>query len=153
MRFILDECMTLKASQLLIAALKLHKPPIEAQFLEHYLGSKGGLDVDWTKKLEEEGDWCVITCDNGRERGEKARLKGPPLHLICPYRKITGFFLSGKMAQRSGFEKARCIFYTLPELLEYTETAPRGDRFKISPSRTGYAIYPWPLTSTLLTTT
>lgn len=102
MKVMLDECMTLRASRLVIDALQLHKPPIHAIFLEEYLGQKGGLDVDWTKLLMEEGGWCVVTCDNGKAKGAKARLRGPPLHLILPARRITGFFLAGKMASRPG---------------------------------------------------
>jgi len=103
MRIMLDECIAPRASRLLIDALKLHRPPYEAQFLVDFMGAQGAHDVDWTKILAEQGDWIVITADSGKARGEKAKLKGPPLHLVLPHRKITGFFLAGKMAQRSGF--------------------------------------------------
>src|SRR5690348_11614057 len=116
MRIMLDECMTTKASRLVVDALKFHKPPVEAWYLEDYLGQKGALDIDWTQQLSIDGDWCVITCDHLNPRGSKAKSKGPPLNLILPARKITGFFFGGKMAAASGFEKARAMIFTFPEI-------------------------------------
>jgi hypothetical protein len=140
----------LRASRLVIDALKLHKPPIYAVFLEDFLGAKGGLDVDWTKVLMEEGGWCVITADNGMARGRKAGLRGPPLHLILPARRIPGFFLAGKMASRPGFDKARAVIYTWPEILRRAVAAKEGERFKIYPSGAdGYRVEPWPLRESL----
>lgn len=149
MRFMLDECMTKRASYLLVEALKLHKPPIESYFLEDHFGAKGLHDGDWTKELEKEGGWSVITCDMGRIRGEKAKLKGPPLHLILPFRKITGFFLSGRMASRSGFEKARSVLYLFPQIHEMANTAVAGTRFKIVAHQLGYRMDIWPIKAAL----
>lgn len=149
MKIMLDECMPPKASRLLRDMLLLNKPPIEAALLEDYLGCKGGLDCDWVKLLEEEGDWYVVSADTGKMRGAKAKLRGPPLHLILPARNVTGFFLSGKIAQRSGFEKVRAVIYTLPELLLRAGVAPPGTRFKIAPNAHGYSVSEWPLKSSL----
>lgn len=121
MKPMLDECMPPKASRLFASMLLLNKPPIEATFLEDYLGEKGQWDCDWTKLLQDEGGWYVVTADNGKARGTKAKLKGPPLHLILPARGITGFFLAGNAPQRSGFEKIRVVICTLPELLVRAE--------------------------------
>jgi hypothetical protein len=148
MRLMLDECMTLRASRLLVTALQLHKPLIESHFLDDYLG-KGALDPDWTKLLAEEGNWCVATCDHRNPRGKKAKAKGPPLQLILPARKITGFFLGGQIASLSGFEKARAILYVFPELWQQAQTAPPGSRFKVLMHGSGYRMIPWPVTSTL----
>jgi hypothetical protein len=153
MRIMLDECIAPRASRVLIDILKLHKPPLEARFLVDHVGAQGALDYSWTKELEEQGDWIVITSDNGRSRGERSRLKGPPLHLVLPARKITGFFMAGRMAQRCGFDKARCVIYAWPDILAYAESAPKGERFKIAPvdAGKGYCVYPWPLTGSLPT--
>lgn len=145
----LDECMPPKASRLFAGMLQLNKPPIEAVILQEYLGQKGALDCDWAKLLQEEGGWYVITADNGKAKGAKAKLKGPPLHLILPARGITGFYLAGKMSQRSGFEKIRAVIYTLPDLLLRAGLAPPGTRYKIKPSGHGYSVSEWPLTSAL----
>ena len=145
----LDECMTQKASRLVVQGLQLYKPPIHGEFPEDYFGFKGALDIDWTKQLQAEGDWSVITTDIGRQRGNQARLKGPPLHLILPARNITGIFLSGKMAQRGGFEKARCIFYLIHEIVAAIERSAPGTRFKIRPAGNGYSMSPWPFTERL----
>jgi hypothetical protein len=157
----LDECMTLRASHLLINALEIHKPPIKAEFLEEHFKvdgtaiGKGALDPDWAKVLADEGDWCVITCDSKKPKGERAKLKGPPLHLILPARKITGFFLTGSMASASGFEKFRAVICVMPQLLERTnpQIFPAGTRFKISATngRTAYEISEWPVKETLPT--
>jgi PIN like domain len=149
MRVMLDECMTLRASRILIAALAIHKPPIEAHFLVDYLRTQGALDVDWAEQLQAEGDWCVITCDYRTPRGQKARAKGPPLHLILPHRKITGFFLGGKIATFSGFEKARAVIYTFPELWQKAQIAEPGSRFKVTRTGTGYKLSDWPQISSL----
>jgi hypothetical protein len=151
MRVMLDECMTTRASRLVVDALKLHKPPIEAHFLEDYLGAKGSLDTDWTQTLADEGGWCVITCDYRNPRGAKARSKGPPLHLILPSRKVTGFFFGGKIAGVSGFEKARAVIYTFPDIWQHAQKAPAGSRFKIVRSGAGYRFEPWPFAETLPT--
>lgn len=149
MRVMLDECMTTRASRLLVEALKLHKPPVEAHFLEDYLGAKGLLDADWTSQLAQEGDWCVITCDYLHPRGSKAKAKGPPLHLILPSRRITGFFFAGKIAALSAFEKMRAVIYTFPEIWTHATDARAGSRFKIVRSGQGYRFDKWPLTVTL----
>ena len=149
MKIMLDECVTLRASRLLIEALKLHKPPIEAAFLEDYLSYKGSLDIEWAGRLESEGGWCVVTCDNGKARGGKAKLKGPPLHLILPAKRITGFFLAGKISAFSGFEKARSVLYTLPEIIRREASSEPGSRFKIIAQADGYIVKEWPLTGSL----
>ncbi len=157
----LDECLTLRASHLIIDALRLYKcePPIQVEFLEEHFKpdgtqiGKGAWDVDWTKILAEEGGWSVITCDSGRSRGERARLKGPPLQLILPARRITGFFMSGAMSSYSGFEKFRAVIYLFPQIVKILSTHdyPMGTRFKIraTASRQGYEIAEWPLTDSL----
>jgi hypothetical protein len=141
----LDECMTLRASNLVINALALHKPPIEAFFLENYLGAKGVLDPDWAESLAEDGDWRVITCDSQKPRGEKAKLKGPPLHLILPAKKITGFFLGGSIPNRPGFEKFRAVVCVWPQVLKVATDASPGTRFKITAHGDNYRIEEWPL--------
>src|SRR5579859_553346 len=130
MKIMLDECMPSKASHLLVDLLKLSKVSVSAHYLETYLG-KGSLDKDWAKLLAAEGGWSVVTCDNGRARGERTKLKGPPLQLILPARGITGFFLSAKMSQASGFEKVRAVIYLMPEIIERANQTPTGERYKI----------------------
>jgi len=150
MKIMLDECMPPKASRLVVALLKLHKPPIEASFLADYMGKPGSADPDWANRLAHEGEWCVVTCDYKRPQGAKARAKGPPLHLILPSRKITAFFLGGKIAQADGFEKVRAVLYLLPEIWERATTAPIGTRFKIlRKGATAYQITPWPVRALL----
>lgn len=78
-------------------------------------------------------------------RGAKAKSKGPPLQLILPARQITGFFLGGKIASLSGFEKARSVIYTFPEIRQAAQTAAPGTRFKIVRSGSGYRVSEWPL--------
>jgi hypothetical protein len=152
----LDECLTLRASHLIIRALELHKPPIHAEFLEEHFRTdgatigKGAWDVDWAKTLEEGGDWSVITCDSKRPKGERAKLKGPPLHLILPSRRITGFFMGGKMPNFPGFEKFRAVIYLFPQIHERILSCPAGSRFRIHPTNSrGYEILDWPLKETL----
>jgi hypothetical protein len=149
MKFMIDECMGTKSSRLLAGLMGIHKPPIEAHFLEDYLKTKGTYDIDWTEILEREGGWSVVTCDHRSPQGTKAKSKGPPLNLILPARKITGFFLSGRMAQKPGFEKARSVIYMFPEICECVRSAIPGTRFKINAFGTGYRIVEWPLKSTL----
>jgi hypothetical protein len=149
MKVMFDECMGTKASRLLVEAFKLHKPPIESQFLEDYLHQKGTWDLDWSKLLADEGGWCVVTTDYQTPRGAKARLKGPPLHIILPARGITGFFLAGKIAQRTGFEKARVVFYVFPELWQRAQTAANGTRFRIVSTGNGYKMSEWPCKASL----
>jgi hypothetical protein len=149
MKFMLDECMTLRASRLIIEALKIHKPPVESIFLEDYLGARGIRDVDWAEVLADEGGWQVITCDSKKPRGQKAKLKGPPLHLILPAKKITGFFLSGSMASQPGFEKFRATICVWTEIMYQAEHAVPGTRFKIIRHGTSYRLEDWPLTSAL----
>jgi hypothetical protein len=154
----LDECVTKRASHLIIDAMELykHEPPIQAEFLEEHFSrdgspiGKGAWDVDWARTLEEEGDWSVITCDSQQPRGERARLKGPPLHLILPARHITGFFMSAKVASYSGFEKFRAVIYLFPKIVEKL-ACPHGTRFKIiaTAKGSGYEMMEWPPTETL----
>ncbi|HVT90597.1 MAG TPA: hypothetical protein VHD56_17210 [Tepidisphaeraceae bacterium] len=146
MKLMIDECMGAKASRLVAGLLGLHKPePIEAHFLTDYIGSSGTFDCDWSARLAQEGNWCVISCDYKKPTGQKAKSKGPPLHLILPNRKIIGFFLAGKMAQLSGFEKARATICVFPELWNLANNAAPGSRFKILPNGNGYKLSPWPL--------
>ena len=132
----LDECVAPKSARLLVQALKLHKPPIESQFLEDWIKAlpssqegatlpyQGAHDADWTVPLKQQDDWCVVSCDTGKSRGEIARTKGPPLHLILPAQKITGYFLGGKIANHSGFEKVRAIYYVFPDIIESYNASP-----------------------------
>jgi hypothetical protein len=145
MKIMFDECMPPKASRLAAGLLALSKPPIKAHFLADYLGP-GLYDSDWTKRLADETNWCVVTCDYRNPTGSKAKAKGPPLHLILPSRQITGFFLGGKIAQASGFEKIRAVLYLLPDIWEKATLGPNGGRFKILKSGHGYKIAPWPPT-------
>jgi hypothetical protein len=149
MKVMLDECMSPRASRVIVDALKIHKPPVEAHLLEDYLNAKGALDSDWAERLGNEGGWCVITSDYRIPRGQAARSKGPPLHLILPARKITGFFLGGKIASSSGFEKARSVIYTWPEIWQNALSAAPGTRFRITRNGLGYKLGPWPTTAHL----
>ena len=47
MKVMLDECLTLRAPRLLIDALAIHRPPIEAHFLVQYLKKQGTLDAEF----------------------------------------------------------------------------------------------------------
>jgi hypothetical protein len=161
-KIMLDECLTLRASHLVIDAMKLYKTadgrPIQVEFLEEHFRSdgspigKGAWDVDWARILAEEGEWSVITCDSRKPRGERAKLKGPPLHLILPKRKITGFFMSGKTASYPGFEKFRAVIYLFPQILDglNTQAYSPGTRFRIrATTGRGYELSRWPLTEVL----
>jgi len=149
MKVMLDECLSLRASRVIVDALQIHKPPVETHLLEDYLNTKGALDSDWAEHLEAEGGWCVITTDYRTPRGHVARSKGPPLHLILPARKITAFFLTGKIASMSGFEKARSVIYTWPEIWHHAQIASPGTRFRITRNGLGYMLAQWPTTTNL----
>lgn len=157
MKIMIDECVAPKSARLFIKALELHKPPMEAYFLEDWaraldgnqsgdkLPLRGALDSDWSAILQQQGDWAVVSCDNGKARGEVARTKGPPLHLILPARKITGFFLGGTISSRSGFEKIRAIYCVFPEIIEAYDKSTPGTRYKIMAHGSGYRLATWPL--------
>ncbi len=154
MKIMLDECMGLRTSRSLKHFFDLYKPPdpdppIHTEFLLDFLKQKTALDVDWSKILADEGGWVVISCDYKSPKGAKAKLKGPPLHLILPYRKITGFFFAEKIAQCTGFEKARAVVCVSNQLLASASAATPGTRFKVTPSGSGYHMEEWPIVESL----
>lgn len=144
-KVMLDECMGCQGSRLAASLFELHKPPVHAEWLNDFLGRQGSLDVDWTQIIQSQGGWIVVSCDKGKQRGEKARLKGPPLHLICPARKITAFFLGGKASNRSGFHKATEGISLWPAMVERYNTAEPGTRFRIRRTTNGLTLAQWPL--------
>ena len=139
-----DENMGKQASGLLSSLLALHRPPVTSAWLNTYLQREGALDSDWVTRLADEGGWVIVSCDAGRARGGRASLRGPPLHLIAPARGVTAFILAGKIANASGFEKARAVICIWSQLLEQSGTAEPGTRFRITRSGHGYRFAHWP---------
>jgi hypothetical protein len=142
-KVMLDECITKHCAHVIIEFLKLQRPAIDSHFLLDFMGVQGSLDCDWTTRLIPPEEWIVISSDSGRS-APRIHAKGPPLHLILPRRRITGFFLRGKsLTQVPGHERARIIITKLPQILELAVTATPGQRFTVSRSGNGFHIKKW----------
>jgi hypothetical protein len=141
----LDECITQKCARIVAEYIKLNHEVSEAHFLCDYLGDQGALDCDWTELLKPPEEWIVISSDCGRS-GPRIHAKGPPLPIILPQKKITGFFLGGKtLTQGTGELKTRAIISKAKEILRHAESASPGQRFKIrmSGSSSGIVVVKW----------
>jgi hypothetical protein len=140
MRLLADECIPRKSFELLRRLRNPCEPPeVDMVHLLDLLGS-GARDDEWVRLIAQ-GDppFLVLTGD----RGATSRRPDPRLPALLPQFKVTGVYLSGKLQQRTGFEKARALLVVWPQL-EKAYTDPPGSRFRLNAHRAGYQLTPWP---------
>jgi hypothetical protein len=91
-------------------------------------------DDEWIPRIASEG-WIVITADRGNVGRRKTGRKLPEL---CVEFKVTHVLVSPRIGQMSGFDKARHIVNTWPQMLALAD-APRGSRFRMRMNNKGTA--------------
>jgi hypothetical protein len=141
----LDECLTVGPSQVLISYFALEHPPVEAAFVVDYFGQEGEKDRHWSDVLASQGGWFVISGDRdkGRKPAHKRLVDGPPLHKILPGKGITAVYISGAIQQAPGTEKVRAITSLWPEIKAFFESAPPGSRKQITKHGGGFILRDW----------
>ena len=137
MKLLFDECIGYGIYRSLIPALDAYRPPVARAHMLDFTGRQGVPDEEWVPRAASEG-WIVVTGDSGRSR------LGAPLQELMPAHGVTGIYFSGKLQSRPAKAKADAILAVLDRLPEIAGS-PRGARYRVAISGTGYALRPWPL--------
>ncbi|MFN0011562.1 MAG: hypothetical protein ACKVS8_07950 [Phycisphaerales bacterium] len=138
MKLFIDECLAPKTFKALAALVAFDKEPVK---IEHLLDRfrPGTRDDIWAAHLQAEPGWIAVTVDSGGVND------GVPAPIILPKCRITGVFLARKLAQASGFEKARVLLSVYDQLRTRVVPAPPGTRFKLLRRDGRPVLDEWPL--------
>ena len=102
-KLLFDECLTGPVVRHLHGLLSYTKLKIEVMLLPDFI-KRGTHDDEWVPKIKDEG-WIVVTGDSGK--GGTGR--GTKLPFVCAREGVTHVMLSGRLQQKTGFEKARAF--------------------------------------------
>lgn len=142
MKIMLDECITEGPAEILIDFFAITSPPVQAEFLPTYYGSKGLKDRTWAQALADEGGWCVISGDRDRARkSQKKRLAdGPPLPTILPRCGITAVYLSGSIQRSPSEVKVQAVISTWRDIKMFFERARQGESKLLTKRGNGFVL-------------
>lgn len=143
MRLLADECIPRKAFEKL---RELRNPSGNTvtemvHLLERF--EHGSADDHWVEQIASDTPrFLVITGD----RAVKSKREDPRLPVILSRAGVSGIFLTGKLQQRSAFEKVRALMYVWPALDRAAQHTP-GTRYRLIPSGDGYRLQLWPIST------
>jgi hypothetical protein len=136
-KLLFDECIGYGIYKSICGALNVLVPPVTHAHMLDFTGRQGEPDEVWVPRAAREG-WLVITGDSGR------RGTGAPLDVIMPMHGVTGIFLSGKLQSKPAAVKVNAVVSVLDRFRD-VETGPRGLRYRLFMTQTGFALKPWPI--------